>query len=211
MTALDLKGMVEAIASAVDRLEGSETRHLIAIAGPPASGKSTLAELVQQRLIADGKPCGLVPMDGFHLDNSMLAEMGALEHKGAPDTFDIAGFSKLVQALLNEDQLPIPLFDRENDRVEQNAALIEPEQRHVVVEGNYLFLNLPGWRELRELWSLGVFLRPSLGVLEDRLIQRWLDLGHTAEEAKQRTTKNDLVNAQTVLEMSDHLQIDVLL
>lgn len=67
-------------------------RRLVAIAGPPASGKSTLAcELAQAH-----PSFALVPMDGFHLDNATLKARNRLDRKGAPDTFVCGGFLGLV-------------------------------------------------------------------------------------------------------------------
>jgi len=67
-------------------------RRLIAIAGAPASGKSTLAARVVEGLNAQvpGR-AAVVPMDGFHLDDTVLSARGDLARKGAPHTFDVLG------------------------------------------------------------------------------------------------------------------------
>ena len=52
-------------------------RRLIAIAGPPTAGKSTLAETLQNVLNKTRNAIATtVPMDGFHLDNRLLALSG---------------------------------------------------------------------------------------------------------------------------------------
>ena len=38
-------------------------------------------------------------MDGFHLDNDILAARGLLQVKGAPETFDLVGFAGLISDL----------------------------------------------------------------------------------------------------------------
>jgi fructokinase len=47
-------------------------RCLIAIAGPPAVGKSSIATLLCEKLNQIQKQAAIVPMDGFHMDNATL-------------------------------------------------------------------------------------------------------------------------------------------
>ena len=68
----------------------------VAIAGPPGSGKSSIAGALCEII---GETSCVVPMDGFHLDNESLAARGLLQVKGAPETFDLAGFAGLVSDL----------------------------------------------------------------------------------------------------------------
>lgn len=200
---------IDLVASAAQRLDISKGRALIAIAGPPASGKSTLADGLKRRLDGLGLPCGLVPMDGFHLSNEVLSDRQLLDRKGAPQTFDAAGFCALVERLLIDADVSVPHFNRECDCVEVNAGLVTRAQRHVIVEGNYLFLKHNHWRSLAQFWSLRVFIAPTRPVLEKRLIERWLSYGLTAEQALARARKNDLPNAAYTLDHSDLAQIDL--
>ena len=85
---------IQQIIEAITAIASGDRRKLIAIAGPPASGKSTLAKTLSERLGA----C-VVPMDGSHLDNSRLRALGLLEAKGAPNTFDHHGFTKTIDGL----------------------------------------------------------------------------------------------------------------
>lgn len=199
------------VVRAVAKLDRTQQRQLVAISGPPASGKSTLAAQVQHSLQAASVPCGLVPMDGFHLDNDCLERRGLLHRKGAPETFDAEGFGALVARLAQEDEVAVPAFDRIEDRVIQNATRIMATDRVVLVEGNYLFLNAPHWRDLAHYWSLSVFLRPGIEVLKARLLQRWLDHGLDQKAAEARATGNDLVNARLVLEQSCMSAVDIVL
>ena len=54
-------------------------RSLVAVAGPPASGKSTLAEGLVERLNAE-RPgvAALLPMDGYHFDDLLLVPWGQI-------------------------------------------------------------------------------------------------------------------------------------
>ena len=202
---------VERVMHHIEQLTPLHERTLIAIAGPPASGKSTLAAHLHRFLNASDTPCGLIPMDGFHFDNQILQDRGLLSRKGAPETFDVVGFTKLISTLNSETDLSVPLFDREHDCVLQDAAHITAQQRHIIIEGNYLFLNDGLWRDLQSYWTLSVFISPPIEVLETRLIQRWIEQGLDKTAAERRAKTNDIPNANLILRQSNMHLIDVLL
>lgn len=185
----------------------SDKRCLIAIAGPPAVGKSTLTELVCEKFNKANKQAAIVPMDGFHMDNHTLTEKGLLNRKGAPMTFDVAAFKSTLKSLLSEDEVSVPLFDRAQDRTVPNAAKITGDDKYVIVEGNYLLLDQEDWRDLYQLWGFSVFVEAGFDELERRLINRWLDHGLDYETAKKRAHDNDLINAAMVL--NHRLQSDL--
>lgn len=195
-----------AVIDLIDRVARSDRRTLIGIAGPPGSGKSTLAEAVVQRLNQRGtssEHAALLPMDGFHLDNELLLQQGLLARKGAPDTFDAGGLYELVvSARTDGGDIHYPLFDRGLDRALVDAGLLRSTTSIVVFEGNYLLLEAPIWDGLRDLFDATVFLKPGLTTLEQRLMQRWLGFGFTAEQAAGKVHGNDLKNARLVLERS---------
>ena len=205
----DISKYVESVRTHLETLAKSNTRTLIAIAGPPASGKSTLAEQLQIQLNEISMPCGIVPMDGFHLDNEILKARGLLSRKGAPETFDVEGFKALLHQLITEKEVSVPLFDRAGDIVIPNAVYIEEHHHHIIIEGNYLFLDEDVWRDLQPYWSLRVFISPSLEVLEQRLVQRWLAYGLEEAAAKARAASNDIPNAKRVLEQSNLQALDI--
>jgi pantothenate kinase len=126
----------------VDRLLGMSARRiLVAIAGPPGAGKSTVAERIRQQLACAGRSAAVVPMDGFHLDNAVLAERGLHSRKGAPETFDVHGFRHLVSRIAaGEEDVAYPLFDRSRDAAVAGAAVLPSDIEFVLFEGNYLLL-----------------------------------------------------------------------
>tara|TARA_R110000787_G_scaffold130869_1_gene242810 strand:- start:147 stop:800 length:654 start_codon:yes stop_codon:yes gene_type:complete len=187
----DILGRIEATAF-------SGKRRLVALVGAPASGKSTLATA----LAARSDSIQVVPMDGFHLDNAILYERGLMHRKGASNTFDSAGFVHLVRRLKTEDDVVFPVFDRTRDLSIAGAGAIRPETTTLIVEGNYLMLDQPHWRDLAPLWDLSVRIDIPLDVLRQRLLQRWLDHGHDRAEAAEKTNRNDLPNATFMLEKS---------
>lgn len=186
-------------AKLLQRRVGSE-RFVVAIAGPPASGKSTVAALLVAKLNAEHDCAALIPMDGFHLDNSILHQQGLLDQKGAPSTFDVAGFRSLVRRLKSEQHIYIPTFDRDRELAVSAGAEVKPEHNIAVVEGNYLLYNQAGWRELAAEWDFSVFMRWPEELLRDRLIERWKEQGFSKAEAIARAEVNDLRNAKLVLQ-----------
>jgi len=185
-----------ALVAHVLALQPKGKRVLVAISGPPASGKSTLAANLVDHL---GANAALVPMDGFHLDNSVLTARGILQRKGAPETFDALGFAHMVHRLAREDEVVIPTFVRARDIAIAGANVIGPDIDIAVVEGNYLLLDAAPWRALRNLWDCAISLEVPIETLRARLIQRWLDHGLDPDIAIQRAEANDLPNAERML------------
>lgn len=177
-------------------------RRLVAVVGAPGAGKSTLAEAVVEHLKQTGRKVQLVPMDGFHLDNGILNARGLFARKGAPQTFDAAGFLSMVQRLVEGDEVIAPTFDRARDISIAGAVEVPADVELLVLEGNYLLLDQPIWRELKQYWDLSVYLDVPIAELERRLIQRWLDHGLEQPAAEARARGNDLVNAKFIIENS---------
>lgn len=175
-------------------------RRLMALVGAPASGKSTLAEAFATALCARGCTAQVVPMDGFHLHNQILVERDILNRKGAPHTFDAAGMRHLASRLPDEEEVFYPTFDRARDISIACSGRVGPDCDTVILEGNYLLLDAPVWRDLAVLWDISIRLDVAFDVLRERLVTRWLDHGLSPDQALARAQQNDLVNAKLVIE-----------
>lgn len=174
----------------------SGRRRVIALAGAPASGKSTLADQLARSLTAAGSQTQVVPMDGFHLDNPVLIARGLLDRKGSPPTFDANGLAALVPRIKNEAEVFYPTFDRTRDLAIAGSGVVDAASDTVIVEGNYLLYDAPVWRELQTHWDLSVRLDVPDSLIHERLIARWLDHGLSHEAAEIRASQNDLPNAR---------------
>ena len=194
--------IVDALVEPIFKAPKTGIRKVVALAGPPASGKSTIAEALAERLSQAGCKSAVVPMDGFHLDNQILIEKGLLERKGAPETFDAEGFLRLIQSLTTTETAYYPVFDRTRDIAIAGAGQVGPDCECVVVEGNYLLFDAPIWRGLNALWDFSVRLDVPSAVLRQRLIDRWLAHGMSKDQATARAEGNDLSNAKLVETLS---------
>jgi pantothenate kinase len=179
-------------------------RFTLAIAGPPGAGKSTIAQALLDTLNA-AQPgiAALMPMDGFHYDNAVLEPLGLMPRKGAPHTFDAAGFiAALARIHAGEGDVAVPVFDRSADLSRAGAAVISSASRIVLVEGNYLLLDAEPWQQTVPLFDMTVFLSVPREILEQRLVRRWLDHGIAPDAARTRALSNDIPNALLVMERS---------
>lgn len=189
---------IASLAAAIFRRAGKSRRFVVAIAGPPASGKSTLAAALRD-LLPQGEAV-VVPMDGFHYDDTVLQRRGLRHRKGAPETFDVAGFEALLKRIAAaEPDIAVPVFDRSMELSRAGADIVETAHRFVLVEGNYLLLDEAPWSRLAHLFGLSVFLDVPRAELERRLRQRWRDHGRPEQEALAWIASNDMPNVERAL------------
>jgi pantothenate kinase len=187
-------------------------RRVIAIAGAPGSGKSTLAERVVAALeAASPGAAALLPMDGFHYDDEVLVPRGWRPRKGAPHTFDAAGFAALLARLREnaEDEIAVPRFDRDLEIARAGARLVPRSVRLIVAEGNYLLLKEPPWSRLRDNFDRTAFLDVPFEELTRRLTLRWQGYGLSGAALAEKMDGNDLPNARAVIEGSAEADVTV--
>lgn len=197
---LDITSKINLLAQSVHGLREHKARVLVAIAGAPGSGKSTLAAELSRRLREQRCPNQIVPMDGFHLDNTVLDARGLRARKGAPETFDAAGFVHAIKRLAAAEEVVLPVFDRARDLAVAGALVVPAECAIVIAEGNYLMFDEPPWDALVPLWDMTVRLDVPMRELRARLIQRWLSLNLSRAAATRRAESNDIPNAQRIID-----------
>ncbi len=183
-------------------LPRGDRRAVLGIAGAPGSGKSTLAERLVRELNGGVDPwVAYVPMDGFHLADAELDRLGRRDRKGAPDTFDAAGYAALLRRLRQEpdgETVYAPGFERVLEQPLAGAVPVPPSARLVVTEGNYLLLGTGAWGRVRpaldEVWFCEVPEQERIR----RLVARHERFGKSPEAARAWTLGPDQRNADLV-------------
>lgn len=188
---------VDELLHRLDALAPPGARRLVGIAGPPGAGKSTLAG----SLVAALGPRGaLVGLDGFHLANATLLRLGRRDRKGAPDTFDAAGYVALLRriAACRAEVVYAPAYTRELEEAVAGAVAVGPEVDVVVTEGNYLLLDAPPWHELSEILAETWYLELDDAIRLERLTARHVRYGKSPAAAAAWVSRSDEANARLV-------------
>lgn len=183
----------------IQSLLDTQQRQILGIVGAPGAGKSTLvAQIVEQF----GSQVVVLPMDGFHLADAELRRLGRDQRKGAPDTFDAAGFVSLLSRVRHQTDEVIyaPEFDRSLEAAIAGSIAIAPETPLVIVEGNYLLLQTGEWRHVRPLLDLSWYVDVDESLRVSRLIERHVQFGRTLEAARAWVMMSDEPNARLIEE-----------
>jgi pantothenate kinase len=171
---------------------------MLGLAGAPGAGKSTVAQALCDAL--PGRAV-VVPMDGFHLANAELVRLGRAGRKGAPDTFDSAGFAALLRRLRTQprDELVYaPDFRRELDEAVAGAIAVPGDIELVITEGNYLLLGQGAWADARTQLDAVWYIDIDPALRRARLVARHMRFGRSEEEAHRWVAQTDEPNALLV-------------
>ncbi len=185
-------------------------RHILGFTGAPGAGKSTLAQQVVEAL--GPELAVLVPMDGFHLANEVLIDLGRRDRKGAHDTFDASGYASLMRRIRDQQKSALegddaiiyaPRFRREIEEPIGSSIPIRPETPLIVTEGNYLLLEFGAWPLARAVIDQVWFLSPIETVRHEWLVLRHEAYGKSHEDAESWARGSDQRNAE-VIEATAH-------
>ena len=206
------------VARLLEIYRGSASRNIIALAGYPGSGKSTIVNAWKTDINRKLGPGSLtvLGMDGFHLSKARLAEMddpeAAFARRGAPYTFDPEGFISKMRELRESTGLRSvgwPGFEHEVGDPVEDALNVPPDAPLLLVEGIYTLKRDGVWAPLEELFDEGWFLDVPLETAMNRVALRhqkaW---GISPEEARKRADGNDRLNSAYIApgrESADYL------
>jgi pantothenate kinase len=182
----------------IEALLASGRRVLLGLVGAPGAGKSTLAQALHAHF---GAISQVVPMDGFHLAQAELERLGRAQRKGAPDTFDSAGYVALLARLRqphSDEVVYAPDFRRDLEEPIAGAIAIDAQTQLLICEGNYLLLDEGHWSKipalLDEVWYVDV---PD-DLRQARLVARHRQFGRSQEAAEAWVQTTDEPNARRI-------------
>ncbi|MCT7658451.1 nucleoside/nucleotide kinase family protein [Mycobacterium deserti] len=187
--------------SRVEALLEHQRRVVLGITGPPGAGKSTLATAVAQTFDRAVQ----LPMDGFHLADTVLAQLGRINRKGAIDTFDGHGYLALLQRIraMPDDTVYAPAFDREIEQPIAGSIPVAPDTRLVVTEGNYLLDDQPPWPAVRAMLSEVWYVDVAPEERHRRLVARHIEFGKSPDQAEAWVRDVDEHNAGRIQRARD--------
>ena len=190
-------------------------RVIVGVVGLPGAGKTTLAEALVAALLdwhaewtdhrSDrarpwiGSHVAHVPMDGFHLADVELNRLGRGRRKGAPDTFDAAGYAALLERLRQaEEDVWAPAFDRTIEQPIAGSIPVLRRTRVIITEGNYLLMQDPVWAKARSHVDTVWFYDLDEDVRRQRLIDRHIRFGKSPADAVAWVEGPDQRNAELI-------------
>ena len=197
--------MLGALAARLRTTLRADRRTVLGIVGAPGSGKTTFADALADRVAADDphraapRSVARVPMDGFHLADRELVRLGRLDRKGAPDTFDVAGYVALLRRLHDDrdEVVYAPAFDRRIEQPIAGSIPVPPSTRLVITEGNYLLAG-GAWAHARPLLSETWYLEMDDDERLRRLVARHEEFGKSTEAASAWAHGVDQRNAELI-------------
>ncbi|KAK1462880.1 short chain dehydrogenase [Colletotrichum cuscutae] len=179
-------------------------RLIIALAGPPGSGKTTIAQKVVSAINASQEPHPksiVLSADGFHLPLAALRALPnaaeAIARRGAPWTFDGQAVIDLVRQLQASAGLrPVlaPTFDHKVKDPVFDGFTVDADVQVCIVERNYLLVDDEPWNQIADLVDERWLVRVEPTLARRRVAARHLAAGieETMERALFRAESNDM-------------------
>ena len=191
---------------------------LVMLAAPPGAGKSTLVsflEYLAKDIIPEFK-VQAIGMDGFHRRQEYLiehttivdgVEVRMVDVKGCPETVDLDKLKASIEGALAGSKKAWPTYDRHLHNPVEDAISVSADI--VLLEGNYLLLDMEGWRALSGYADFTISLSADEEMLRERLIERRTATGVKRDKAEQFVDFSDMANVRLCLEMTKEADLQL--
>ena len=203
-----------------DLYKGKGSRVLVMLAAPPGAGKSTLAsflEYLAKDIIPEIK-VQAIGMDGFHRRQEYLLSHSVeidgkniqmVKIKGAPITFDLEKFKDNLKELKTNDVYKWPIYDRMAHNPIEDALNVDGDI--VILEGNYLLLDMDGWKDLKDNADYTISLSADEKLLRERLIERKMMTGVDRENTVKFVDFSDMANVRLCVNKTMKADLELIL
>ncbi|THW62042.1 P-loop containing nucleoside triphosphate hydrolase protein [Aureobasidium pullulans] len=184
-----------------DASRKQDKRLLIAIGGPPGSGKGRIASKVAKLVNQSGVSCSVISIDGCsqasHNDtSSILPKSPGWTFKGAA-AVDVVQQIQKQTTEANDIKSPFALHVED---VDSHALNVAGDASIVIFEGLYLLCEDLPWARISSMVNERWFVEIDPDVGRQRVIKRFLDTGFETdyEAACTRYDENDVFNAEFI-------------
>lgn len=110
---------------------------VIGLTGPSCSGKTTMANILTERLEKSGKQVHVISLDDFFYEVDVLHRMsedGEIDYD-SPDTIDIPTLTSTVEAIFRYGQVVLPRFDFLTGKREKGETICAGPDDRFIFEG----------------------------------------------------------------------------
>ncbi|MGL4396910.1 MAG: type I pantothenate kinase [Hyphomicrobium sp.] len=162
---------------------------IIGVAGSVAVGKSTTARVLKALLARwpDHPRVDLVTTDGFLWPNAELLQLGLMERKGFPESFDTARLlTFLADVKSGSDRVEAPVYSHFQYDILQGQTLAVERPDILIIEGLNVLqpANMPkdgaAIPFVSDFIDFSIYLDADPAVIESWYLERFMRLRHTA-------------------------------
>jgi uridine kinase len=110
---------------------------VIGLTGPSCSGKTTMANILTERLKKNGKQVHVISLDDFFYEVDVLHRMsddGEIDYD-SPDTIDIETLTETVDAIFRYGEVQLPRFDFLTGKREKGEKICAGPDDRFIFEG----------------------------------------------------------------------------
>ncbi len=198
----------------------TEKRFIVAIAGPPGSGKSIFTTVLAKTIdiLNKGEISVCIGLDGWHYSNEYLDTKTIIHNgeptvlrkiKGSSETFDVAAALQTIMAIKEGKEIDFPIYSRQLHEPIASGGTVRKRQQIILIEGNYLLLDDPPWDKFKDLFNTAIFLEVDPAGILSGLKERHLRGGKTIEFTESHIQNVDLPNILKVLPSIKNAQVIV--